>query len=136
MIKGIYGINIAVRNFEEAVKKYESVLNVKPQYFKDSDFAFPNLVGAQFFLGGVSLSVIGSKTEDTSIAKFVEHRGEGVFLVSVLVDDIENDVKEMSNKGLNFLTKIKKVPLGKVAFVHPKSFHGVQLEILQQEKND
>jgi hypothetical protein len=83
-----------VSNYESAVKKFKDVLNIEPKYFRDEDFAFPNLMGAQFFLGGVALNVIGSKTDDTSIAQFVKKQGEGLFLVSLLVDDIERDVKE------------------------------------------
>jgi 4-hydroxyphenylpyruvate dioxygenase-like putative hemolysin len=134
MIKGVYGINIAVDNFENAVKRFEEVLNIKPRYFRDEDFAFPNLIGAQFFVGGVALNAIASKTDDTSVAQFVNKRGEGLFLVSLLVDDIERDVEEMKKKGFKFVTEIKEVALGKVTFAHPKSFHGVQLEILQLKK--
>jgi len=134
MFTGVYSINIAVNDCEIAVKKFKDVLNIEPKYFRDEDFAFPNLMGAQFFLGGVALNVIGSKTDDTSIAQFVKKQGEGLFLVSLLVDDIERDVKAMKEKGCKFVTEIKEVPLGKVTFAHPKSFHGVQLEILQLYK--
>jgi len=131
MIKGIYSINVAVKDFEKAAKKYEEVLKVKPKFAKETEFAFPNLVGANFELGGVFINVIGSKTDDTSIARFLDKQGEGVFLVSLLVDEIEKDVDEMKQKGLNFVTPITDVHLGKVTFAHPKSFHGVQLEVLQ-----
>ena len=131
MIKGVFGLNIAVRNFEEAVERFQKVLNVKPIYYKDEEFAFPDLVGAKFFLNDVCITVLGSKTRDTSVAKFVESKGEGVFLLSLLVDDIEKDVEKLKEKGLRFVTDITEVALGKVTFAHPKSFHGVQLEILQ-----
>jgi methylmalonyl-CoA/ethylmalonyl-CoA epimerase len=131
MIKGVYSINVAVKDFEKAVRKYEEVLKVKPTISKEEDFAFPNLLGARFELGGVLINVIGSKTDDTSIARFVDKQGDGVFLVSLSVDEIEKDVDEMKQKGLNFVMPITEVPLGKVTFAHPKSFHGVQLEILQ-----
>ena len=131
MIKGIYGINIAVSNYEDALNRFEKVLNVKPVHFNDNDFAFPNLVGARFFLGDVTLSPISSKTDDTSIAKFLDKKGDGVFLISLLVDDIEKDVEDMKSKGIKFVMDIKEVPLGKVTFTHPKSFFGIQFEILQ-----
>jgi len=131
MIKGVYGVNIAVDNLEEAAKRFEEILNVKPVSLKDEDFAFPDLVGAQFDVGGVALTVVGSKTDDTSIAKFVEKRGEGLFLLSLLVDDIERDVEKMKERGIKFVTDIKEGAYGKVSFAHPKSFYGVQLEILQ-----
>ncbi len=134
MITGLYGLNVAVKDFEKAIKRFEEILGVKPKYFRKEDFAFANLVGAQFFLGEIAITVVGSETEDTAIAKFVKDKGEGVFLVSLLVDDIEESVKEMKGKGVNFVVDIKDVPLGKVTFAHPKSLHGVQMEILQLKK--
>ena len=131
MIKGIYGINIAVSNYKEGLKRFEEVLNVKPVHFNDNDFAFPNLEGARFFLGNVALSPIGTKSENTSISKFLNKRGDGVFLISILVDDIEKDVEDMKSKGIQFVMDIKEVPLGRVTFTHPKSFFGIQFEILQ-----
>ena len=134
MIKGIYGINVVVKDFEQAVKKYEEILNVKPVYSKKEDFAFPNLKGARFSLGETYISVIASETDDTNIAKFLQSRGEGVFLVSLLVDDIENDVKTMEAKGVKFISTIKETPNVRVAWAHPKSMHGVEFEILQLKK--
>jgi len=134
MIRKVYGINVAVKDFKSALERFVHVLNVKPKFFKETDFAFPNLIGAQLFFDDVAINVIGSKSEKTAIAKFVNSRGEGVFLVSLLVDDIENDVIEMKTKGVNFVTEIKEVPLGKVIFSHPKSMHGVQFEFLQLKR--
>ena len=121
MVKGVYGINIAVSDLEKAVAKFQSILGVEPAYLRDEDFAFPNLTGAQFVLSGFVLNIIASRKADTSIAKFVEKRGDGVFLLSLAVDNIEEDVRGMKEKGLEFVTDVLEVPLGKVAFVHPKS---------------
>jgi methylmalonyl-CoA epimerase len=135
MIKGIYGINIAVKDLDAAVKKYEDVLGVKSVPIAPNEFAFPGLIGAKLEVGGTIINLIASTQEGTSIAKFVESKGEGLFLVSLLVDDIENDVKEMEKKGVKFvLDKIAEAPIGKVNFVHPKTMHGVQFEVLQLKK--
>jgi len=114
MIKGIFGLNIAVGDFEEAVKRFQKVLNVKPVYLKDEEFAFPNLVGAKFCLNEVCITVIGSRTSDTSIAKFLERRGEGIFLLSLLVDDIERDIEKLKQEGLRVVRDIKEVAQGKL----------------------
>lgn len=131
MINGVYGVNIAVSDFQNAVQKFQEVFGIQPIYLGEEDFSFPDLIGARFPVGGFVFTVIGSKTDTTSVAKFVEKYGDGVFLVSLMVDNIEKDVEDLKNKGLNFVTEIKDSPLGKVSFVHPKSFHGVQLEIVQ-----
>ena len=136
MIKGIYGINIAVKDLDEAVKKYESMFGVKSEPFKEEDFAFPGLSGAKLDINGVFINLISYKDEKTSVANFIETKGEGVFLISIEVDDIEKDVEELKNKGLDFVLKdTAEGAFGQVNFVHPKSAHGVQLEIYQPKKN-
>lgn len=136
MFTGVYSVNIAVHDYEAAVKRFHDVLNIEPRFFRDEDFAFPNLMGAQFFVGDLALNIIGSKSDDTSIAQFIKRQGEGIFLISLKVDDINSEVERMKSKGCKFVTEVKEVPLGKLTFVHPKSFHGVQLEIIQLKKGE
>ena len=132
MIKGIYGINVAVRNLEEAVRKYEAFFGVKAQSFGSEFFAFPGLVGAQFNINGFHLNLIASLEDGTSVAQFLERRGEGVFLLSVEVDDIDNDVARMRDVGAAFfLEESASGPFGRVNFAHPKSMNGVQVEVYQ-----
>ena len=135
MIKGIYGINIAVKDLDAATKKYEDVFGIKSVPIASKEFAFPGLIGSKLNVGGIIINLIASTQDNTSIAKFVEAKGEGLFLVSLLVDDIENDIKNMEKKGAKFvLDKIAEAPIGKVNFVHPKTMHGVQFEVLQLKK--
>jgi methylmalonyl-CoA/ethylmalonyl-CoA epimerase len=132
VIKGVYGINIAVKDLDEAVRRYEAVLGIKPRTGSSKFFSFPNLVGASFNINGFRLNLIASQTDDTAVAKFVKARGEGVFLVSLEVDDIENDVARMRPGGAEFVLPTNRSGLsGVVNFAHPRSMHGVQVEVLQ-----
>ena len=135
MIKGIYGFNIAVKDLDAAVKHFENVFDVKAEPMGERDFAFPGLKGAKLDINGTIITLLSSSDENTAVAKFLKNKGEGVFLVSVEVDDMDNDVKQLANKGLNFVLKESKAgDFGKVNFVHPKSAHGVQLEIYQPKR--
>ena len=135
MIKGIYSVNIAVKNLDEAVARYESALGVTAEHLQEADFAFPGLVGAKLNVNGVYITLIGSKTGNTSVASFLERRGEGVFLLSFEVDSMEEDSASLKEKGLVFLLEQPaRGEFGAVNFVHPKSMHGVQLEIIQPKK--
>ena len=135
MIKGIYGINIAVKDLDEAVRKYEGVFEVKSEPMGEDDFAFPGLIGAKLDINGTVISLISYTDENTSVAKFINTKGEGLFLLSIETDDIEEDVETLKDKGLTF---VLREPVGgdygKVNFVHPKSAHGVQLEIYEPKR--
>jgi len=135
MIKGIYGINIAVKNLDEAVRTYEKLFGVKSEPLGEGDFAFPGLIGAKLDINGTYITLVSYTDENTSVAKFINKNGEGVFLVSIEVNDIDKDVEQFKDKGLNFVLKETLAGnYGKVNFSHPKSAHGVQLEIYQTKR--
>lgn len=132
MIKGVYGINIAVKDLEAATSQYEALLGIKAKSVSSSFFAFPGLIGSQFNINGFHLNLIASLTEDTSVAKFIEKKGEGFFLLSLEVDDIDAEVKRIRELGAAVLLNDNVAgEFGAVNFVHPKSYAGVQVEILE-----
>ena len=135
MIKGIYGINIAVKDLGAAVKKYESIFGIKSKPMGEGDFAFPGLIGAKLDIKGTEIALISYTDENTSVAKFIGSKGEGVFLISIEVDDMDEEVERLKNSGLDFVFKdALRGEYGAVNFVHPKSAHGVQLEIYEAKR--
>lgn len=135
MIKGIYGVNIAVKDLDEAVKKYEKVFGVTSEPLGEGDFAFSGLVGAKLNVNGTFITLISSSDENTAVAKFLESKGEGLFLLSIEVDDVASSVEELTGRGLKFIFKeTLEGNFGEVNFAHPKSAHGVQIEIYRPNR--
>lgn len=130
MIKGVFGMNIAVKDLDAAVKKYSEMLGQQPvRLLGDGDFAFPGLRGAAYDLNGFILHLIAGE-ENTSVGKFVGAKGEGVFLLSLRSDNVEEDTSKMSAAGALFvMDKPLKGSFGTANFIHPKSTHGVQIEV-------
>jgi len=132
MITGIFGVNIAVHDLAAATAKYENVFGVKSVALGEKDFAFPGLSGAQLAIGDFHINLITSHHADTSISKFLERKGEGLFLLSVKVDAIDDDIADLRQKGCQLLLNDSvNGDFGAVNFVHPKSMNGVQVEIYQ-----
>lgn len=132
MIKGIFGVNIAVHDLPAAIVNYEKVFGVKAVPLHEKDFAFSGLSGAQLAIGDFHINLITSHNAETSISKFLERKGEGLFLLSVEVDDIDDDVADLRDKGYQLLLSDSvSGEFGVVNFVHPKSMNGVQVEIYQ-----
>jgi len=135
MIKGIYGINIAVKDLPEAVKKYESLFGVTSEPLGEKDFAFPGLIGAKLDINGTYINLISYTDGNTSVARFIQSKGEGLFLLSIEVDDVDSSVEELRNKGFQFVfNETLRGDFGAVNFAHPKSAHGVQLEIYKPRR--
>lgn len=132
MIKRFFAVSIAVKDLEAAAKKYGDVLGVNPEFTKPGDFPFPGIRGAFFEVGDVRIYLITSDQADTSVAKFVETRGEGVFLISLEVDDVKQTMKELTEKGVKFaLEEPVTFKIATANFAHPKSMHGVQVEFIK-----
>ncbi|MFZ2198977.1 MAG: VOC family protein [Thermodesulfovibrionales bacterium] len=135
MVKGMYGFNIVVKDLKSATERYEKVFGMKSTHLSESDFAFPGLNGSLFIVGGLKIHLITSLTDDTAVAKFLANKGEGLFLISLDVDNLEQEMARMKEGGAIFVSeKPFTGSFGKVNFIHPKSMNGVQVEVLEQKK--
>lgn len=132
MVKRFIDVGIAVKDLDAAIKKYSEVLGVKPSILPPGHYAYSGLKGARFRIGEATISLVASEKTDTPIAKFLESRGEGVNHVTFEVTDIEQDMKELTEKGVKFVSdKPLAFSDGEVIFAHPKSLHGVQIAFVQ-----
>jgi methylmalonyl-CoA/ethylmalonyl-CoA epimerase len=63
------------------------------------------------------------------------NKGEGVLLISLLSDNIEKDLGDLTAKGMNFIApQALAGAYGKVNFIHPKMMNGVQIEVIEPAK--
>ncbi|GAA1851225.1 methylmalonyl-CoA epimerase [Pseudonocardia ailaonensis] len=132
MIDGLYGINIAVRDLDEATARFESLLGSPGQAMGADDFAFPGLRGTRFAVGGLYIHLLASTRSDTAIARFVEKRGEGVFLIQLRTQDLGTVLTSLKARGIGPLhDPPQDTFLGRVTFIHPKDLHGVQMELIE-----
>jgi methylmalonyl-CoA/ethylmalonyl-CoA epimerase len=127
---GIDHICIAVKDLAKARQVYEDRLGLElaVEYVAESE----KIKVARYYLGDVALELMESTTPDGDVAKFIEHRGEGVFLISYRVPDVESALAEYHAKGEKTIDQKPRELFGnRYAFIHPpKEFNGVLTEIL------
>ncbi len=87
-------------------------------------------------VGESSLELIESTAKDSSIAKFIEKRGEGIHHICLETDDIRSEMARLKELGFQF---IQNEPTAGgdgywVAFIHPKSANGVLIELCEKMK--
>jgi methylmalonyl-CoA/ethylmalonyl-CoA epimerase len=128
MISRIDHLGIAVRSIEEAAKYYEGALGL--QCTGREEVASQGVRTAFYPAGETNLELLEPTSPDSPIAKFLEKNGEGLHHVAFAVDDIGAQLAGAKNAGVRL---IHEVPIagahGKlVAFLHPKSTHGVLTE--------
>lgn len=126
-------IGIAVRDLDSAVQEYEKLLGT-PCY--KTEKVESEKVNAAFFQTGESkIELLGATDEESVIAKYLEKKGEGIHHVALAVDDIEAEMARLKQEGFTLLSeKPKRGADNKlVAFIHPKEFNGVLIELCQKE---
>ena len=130
MIEKLRCVLIAVSNFDEAVARYTSVLDVKPRL---AQFPGEGIQVAFFPLGDSAIELISPTRPETPLGGFLSSRGEGVFGISLEVADIEKSIKDLEAKDVRLLAREPTVDeMGyRYVYSHPKSLHGVEIEFTQ-----
>ena len=132
MIKRFIDVGIAVRDLDHAVATYIHILGTTPTMLGPEHYVYPGLKGARFYLPNATISLIASDDQETPVASFIADRGEGANHISLEVTDLDQDMKDMADHGLLFLSHgPMPFPQGRVVFAHPTSTHGVQIALVQ-----
>jgi methylmalonyl-CoA/ethylmalonyl-CoA epimerase len=89
---------------------------------------------AFFHVGEGEIEVLESTAPDGAIAKFIESRGEGIQHIAFRVENIEEALKELKEKGVRLIDEKPRRGAGggRIAFIHPKSTNGVLLELSEK----
>ncbi len=130
-VSHIEHIGIAVKSLDEAIPYYENVLGLK--CYNIEEVADQKVRTAFFKVGDVKIELLESTSEDGTVAKFIEKRGQGVHHVAFAVEGIESALAEVSEKGVELIDKApRKGAEGlDIAFLHPKSTFGVLTELCE-----
>ena len=130
MIKRVHHIGIAVNNLSESVALFERLLGIKARV---EAAPCQKVTEAVFKLGeGVEINLLEPMGPDSSVAKFLERRGEGLHHIAFEVDDVNRELKAMEGKGVQLIDKEGREGVaGKIGFLHPKSVNGVLVELVQ-----
>jgi len=133
MIKKVDHIGIAVRSLEHTLPFYTDVLNLPLLGIEEVE---TQLVRVAFLeAGGTKLELLEPTSEESTIAKFIEKRGEGIHHVALGVDSIEDRIIEMREKGIRMIDDQPRLGAGgaNIAFMHPKSASGVLFELCEKK---
>ncbi len=131
-MRKIEHLGIAVKDLETATKTYEALLG-KPAY--QSEEVESEGVKTVFFKTGENkIELLGATREDSPIAKYIEKRGEGIHHVAFDVEDIEAEIERLKVEGFVLINDQPKKGADnkRIAFLHPKSSHGVLVELCQE----
>ena len=127
-ITHIEHIAIAVKSLETSIPYYENILGLK--CYNIEEVADQKVKTAFFKVGQTKIELLEPTCEDSTIAKFLENKGEGLHHVAFAVPDTGAALNELAEKEVRL---IDKAPRGGaegllIGFAHPKATGGVLTE--------
>ncbi len=128
-VKKIEHLGIAVKNLDESIAFYENFLGLT--CYKMEEVPDQRVKTAFFNIGDVKLELLEATETDSPVHKFIEKNGEGFHHIAFQVDDVDKSLGEAHDSGIRLIDeKSRKGAEGlNIGFLHPKSTHGVLMEI-------
>jgi methylmalonyl-CoA epimerase len=127
-------VAIVVVNLESALLFYRDVLGITPSRILDFPgegvkIAFLPMGGPE----GSQIELLEPVNQGSSIARFLQKQGEGMHHICLEVDNIEDALTKLQASGATVLDSIPRPTAeGRGIFLHPRSTHGVLLELIER----
>ena len=130
-ISHIEHLGIAVNSIEEALPYYENVLGLK--CYNIETVEDQKVKTAFLKVGDTKIELLEPTCPESTIAKFIEKKGEGVHHIAFATNGVQKALDELSEKGVQLIDKApRKGAEGlNIAFLHPKSTIGVLTELCE-----
>jgi methylmalonyl-CoA epimerase len=125
-------LGIAVKSLASAKRIYEKLgLTLSPEETVEQEKVRLVMVP----VGESRLELLEATSEDSTIAKFIAKRGEGLHHVCMRVPDLPAAVAKLKQDGVRLISEEIKIGAGghRYVFVHPQSAGGVLLELVDNK---
>ncbi len=132
MVKQIEHLGIAVESIDATVKTFESLLGT--ECYKQEEVESEGVRTAFLMVGNSKIELLEATNEDSAIAKYLQKNRGGFHHVAFEVDDLDAELERLAGEGFQL---IHTTPKGgadnkRIAFLHPKSTHGLLVELCQE----
>jgi methylmalonyl-CoA/ethylmalonyl-CoA epimerase len=130
-ITHIEHIGIAVKSIEEQLPYYEGVLGLK--CYNVETVEDQKVKTAFFMVGPTKIELLEPTSEESTIARFIEKRGEGVHHIAYATKNVNEALKEVEAKGVRLIDREARGGAEglSIAFLHPKSTGSVLTELCE-----
>lgn len=126
-------LGIAVNSIDDGKDFWSGVLGLD---FEGAETVAEQKVTTAFFpVGESEVELLESTAPDGPVAKYIQKRGQGIQHVAFRVENIDDALTELKEKGVQLIDQQPRVGAGgaKIAFLHPKATNGVLVELCQRD---
>lgn len=123
-------VGLAVHNLDVSMRFFQEVFQIPPGEIKE--LHEQGVRAALLPVGQTRIELLEPLSADSPVGRFLERRGEGLHHLAFHVEDIAEKLKALSARGLELVDLQPRPGLsGMIAFIHPRSVHGVLTELVQ-----
>lgn len=132
MVGRIEHVAIAVADLDAAIAHYRDAWGLEVEHKERVEDQ--GVEEAMVPIGDAYIQLLGATGPGTTVAKFLERRGEGLHHIAWEVDDLQGTLSDLKSKGVRLIDEApRRGGRGHmVAFVHPKGNHGLLVELIQK----
>jgi len=123
-------VAIAVPDLDDSLSFWRDALGLELSHIED----VPSQKAAVAFfpVGDSEVELVNPSNPDTGVAKFLAERGGGMHHLCLEVDNIDEMLASLKEKGVRLINETPQVlPGRKMAFIHPKASGGVLVELYE-----
>ena len=131
MIKKIEHLGIAVKDLNKSNELFKKLLG--EQSYKTEAVDSESVTTSFFKVGDQKIELLEASEPNSTIARFIERRGEGMHHLAFHVENIDEEIERLEKEGFEFVSKTptKGADNKMVVFLHPKTTNGVLVELCQ-----
>lgn len=132
MIDLLHHVGVVVPDADEALGFYRDIMGLRVS--ADEILEDQGVRGVLLSCGENEFELLEPVREDTGVARFLESRGPTLHHICLRTDDIAAELARVGALGIELIDAEWRHGLaGKIAFIHPRSMHGVLLELAEVE---
>jgi methylmalonyl-CoA/ethylmalonyl-CoA epimerase len=136
MLKRLHHIGIAVTDLEATVEFYRETFGIES--WERISLPERHMNVAVCCIGETMLEFIAPTSDEAAFAKFLSERGQGVHHLAYEVEALDPALRSLGAAGIRLIDAHGRPGIHDtcVAFLHPKSTHGVLIELVQPRGHD
>jgi methylmalonyl-CoA epimerase len=126
----VHHVAVVVRDIEAALAFYRDTLGLVVELVLpiESD----RVVIAFLAVGETKIELVAPTDDTTGVARFLASKGEGFHHVCVETPDVDATLADLAARGVEVIDReARRGAEGPVAFLHPRSCHGVLVELIE-----
>ncbi len=130
-IKRIDHLALLVEDIDASLRFWRDILGIEPTRISDMPAEAARI--AFLPLGESEIELVQPTSQDSGLSRFLEKRGPGMHHVCLQVDDLAGLLAQLKANGVQLINdQPRPGDDGRLyAFIHPKSTHGVLVELYQ-----